>query len=205
MQHYLANFDVEEVGREFARVRSFDQAYSIMKTGRIGPNTTMHHDAYVPFPKINDRIMSVMDDGLNDDCIRRVIAFLDLNHLTSIAEINEHFHSLASEKFKNVNLSLSTLGSPIDLINLRYIFHLFGESMLNLSFSMDSIRVFLFGHHNCFKRYAVLSLIRDLAGPNLKSITLKASDFSNKMDSNQMEQDLIERMKNNGKIQINFV
>lgn len=180
------NFELETIREEkgYVRFKHFDDLYTALRYG-ANKGITFYHRFYVPWGTDDlSQILTEMEEHLNDDCIRQVIDHLTWASLIYLSFFNSHYYSLVEEKFRSTfkifNLTSSTFGTEIGILNLRQFFNLFGKSLTHFSFCLDSIKDFAFGLklYDCFEKYAVIYTIVNLTGNNLKTLHLKSLKFT---------------------------
>lgn len=116
----------------------------------------------------SDRVIfDAMNEALNDDCIRELIKYLDFPHFVYFAHINDRFKAIAAEK-RRICVIPSVVGS-INLLDLRYLIHMFGSSMTELSISLNTFPS-TFGHYFDHTKKFILRIILDYTGPQIKKI-----------------------------------
>lgn len=115
-----------------------------------------------------------INEELNDDCICEILNHLDLLHMIYFGSMNERFHAILENKLKKVHIRPATVGT-IELMNLRYILHLCGDSLIELYISIYSFRS-EFGWYSHDRKNNVLATILHFAGKNLKQLYLHGFD-----------------------------
>lgn len=96
-----------------------------------------------------------MAETLNEDCILHVIKHLDLQHIIYLAHTNQRFKDM--ELLRQLRIFPSTIG-PINLLNFRYMLHIFGSKFYELSLSLN-VFPSTFGLYSGRTKQQILDLI----------------------------------------------
>lgn len=111
-----------------------------------------------------------LHNTLNDDCVRDVIKYLDLEHIIYFAHFNERFECIANEKLTRIHIFPFTSG-PIGLMNFRYLLEMCDDSLTELSISLNAFRT-TFGMYTEEVKGHILQIIHECAGTGLKTVNL---------------------------------
>lgn len=159
---YTATFQTfEEAFHALARGSQIQGVHII---GRWIPNWT-----WIASDNSDKAFFEAMGNTLDDDCIRELNKHLDLPHLVYFAHIDDRFKAIAAEK-KRLRIFPSVVGS-INLMDLRYLLHMFGSSITELSISLNTFPS-TFGHYFDHTKRFILRIISDYTGPQIKKIGL---------------------------------
>lgn len=111
-----------------------------------------------------------LNQALNDDCILQIIGYLDPLHMIFFGTLAERFQSLLKMKLTKLRICPSTVGT-IGIMNLRYLLHVYGDSLKSLYISIHSFRP-IFGFYPPDLKKDVLLTICHFSGRNLKHLYL---------------------------------
>lgn len=125
---------------------------------------------------LDSTILKAMDEKLNDDCTRYIIKHLNVKDLIFFKNFNGRFQALVVEKMSKLRIFPCTVGA-IDLMNLRYILHMFGSYVTEI---LISLLVFPpgFGHYFEHTKKSILQLTISYTGQQLKKIYLHDFNFN---------------------------
>lgn len=175
------NVKIEKWGQDYVRFKNFDGVYKILQMS-AHEDITFSHRFFTPwntdFNKYLSQILNKIDQCLIDDCIRKVMEHLTWTELIHLAGFSERYYSLVEEnfrsRFKTFQLTSTTFGMRIGVINLHYFLHLFGKSLTHFSFSLQSIKDYSFGLnvYGSFEKYMIICTIVNLTSTNLRTLDL---------------------------------
>lgn len=114
------------------------------------------------------RLQKLYDDiskGLNDDCILKIMSYLDISELAKMAKFSTDYHLLAQ---KVRTLRIEGHNRTVTIMELRNYLRLlgFGNSVTNLTISLNSFNPSVH-HHICERLFQYI-------GPQFLSLTLKS-------------------------------
>lgn len=118
---------------------------------------------------LNKVIFSEMDKSLNDDCIIKIMSFLDVYELGAMAKYSQRFQLLAQHQ-RNLKITQkeSNCGAvePMTIMELRNLLRLqgFGHSAISLKISISAFQT--------SQRHAICDRLVQYLGPQLKSLSL---------------------------------
>lgn len=155
--------------------KTFKHAFQVLIKGSSIKSVTFQHRWYsdwswVVWSSRTNAFFDDMDKGLNDDCIREIIKYIDIPHRIYFASISERFGALTLEISRDLRIYPSTVGM-IGLMNFRYLMETFGSSVINLSVSLTSFSPTLGFYFSHIKTY-ILDIISLCTGPKLRAIHL---------------------------------
>lgn len=118
-------------------------------------------------------------DSLNDDCIEAIAYKLDLVGLSDFVRFKPELMSVARKRFANLVIDISSVGRNFGVMNLHYILTSIGAIVTNITISMRCFPGGIAKKWNSKLKYAILRCACDLAGPNLRTLTLSefGADF----------------------------
>lgn len=122
-------------------------------------------DNQQPTSTQKDKLYRQLDDALNDDCIYKIMTYLDIFDLAAMAKFNSRFQGIA-EQIRCLTIARQSHEKPVTLMELRSILRLlgFGHSVTNLTISIKSFNPSA-QRHICDRLFQYI-------GPQLRSLTL---------------------------------
>lgn len=158
--------------RGWATFKDFEQAFCVLIKDSPINRIHFHHQLYSNWSWIarkswDETFFEAMEEKLNDDCIREIFNHMDLYHLIYLAHVNE-FKVIAIEKLSRLRIFPSTVGS-IGLSNFRYLLQMIGDSLKELSVSLNAFPSTFGFYFDHIKRY-ILQIIYSYTGIRLKKI-----------------------------------
>lgn len=113
----------------------------------------------------NETLYRQIDEALNDDCIYKIMTYLDIFDLAAMAKFNPRFQGIA-EQIRCLTISRQSHEKPVTLMELRSILRLlgFGHSVTNLTISIKSFNPSA-QRHICDRLFQYI-------GPQLRCLTL---------------------------------
>lgn len=175
-------YDTEQnVLKGSATFKSFEEAFRILIRGSSINNVhfrqPLYNDWFWIASDVSDKkFFEDMDEKLNDDCILNIIKHLDLQHIIYFAHINERFQSIAKLGLSVLRIFPSTIGS-INLWNFRYMLHMFGSTLTELSVSLNIFPA-TFGLYFDHTKKQILQLICMHTEIKLKRVNLYDFNFN---------------------------
>lgn len=120
-----------------------------------------------PTSTAKETLYRTIDEGLNDDCIYKIMTYLNIFDLAAMAKYNSRFQAVA-EQIHCLTISRSANENPVTLMELRNILRLlgFGHSVTNLTVSIKSFHLSA-QRHICDRLFQYI-------GPQLRSLTLSS-------------------------------
>lgn len=114
--------------------KTFEQTIEVLTKGSLIKNVRFKdvYNSNLPWivsNNLDSTILKVMDEKLNDDCIRYIMKHLNVKDLIFSKNFNGRFEALVEEKMSKLRILPCTVGA-IDLMNLRYILYMFGSYVL---------------------------------------------------------------------------
>lgn len=177
------DYEIVNPETDFQRIqfKNFEDAHKILQLA-FHDNIKFWSGLFTPWESNANLslIAQKMEEQLNDDCIRKVLEKLNWTELIQLARFSEHYCSLIQEKssrFKNFELTSTTFGNFINISNFRFFLQMFGKSLVNFTFSLDSMRTtngVIYNTFHCFEKYAIIYLIVNFTGKSLKTLNLKS-------------------------------
>lgn len=112
-----------------------------------------------------DTLYRNINDALNDDCIYKIMTYLDIFELSAMAKFSPRFQTIA-QQIRMINICPQSHDKPVTLMELRNILRLlgFGHSITNLTVSIKSF--------NPLSQRYICDRLFQYIGPQLKSLTL---------------------------------
>lgn len=112
-----------------------------------------------------ENLYTSMHDALNDDCILKIMSYLDIFELAKMAKFSPRYLALA-QQIRTLRIVSEPLAKPVTLMELRNILRLlsFGHSVTNLTISLKSF-------NQTEQRY-ICDRLYQYIGPQLRSLTL---------------------------------
>lgn len=105
---------------------------------------------------VDTHFFDTMNEMLNDDCIRKIIEYVDIPHLMYFSHIDERFEDIVrAESSRDLRIFPSTVGS-IGLMNFRYLLEFVGSSLKSISLSLMSFPSSLGFYYSNTKMYYTL-------------------------------------------------
>lgn len=119
-------------------------------------------------PEVQKELFKHMDQTLNDDCIIKIMSFLNLYELVNMAKYNQRFLLLAQQQRTLKIIPDIDMDEAWTLMRLRYVLRLqgFGQSVKNLTISMKVFRT--------VQKNSIFERLVQYIGPQLTSLTLKS-------------------------------
>lgn len=116
-------------------------------------------------------LFSDIADALNDDCILKLMSYLDIFELASMAKYDLRFQAIA-QQVRSLRICRQTYDKTITLMELRNILRLlgFGHSVIHLTISIKSFSSYS-QRHICDRLFQYI-------GPQLRSLTLMSFGVS---------------------------
>lgn len=156
-------------------MKTFEAAFDLLTKGSTVEGVTLHNHWYFDWswlkkPNPDTDFFNAINENLNDDCICEILNHLDLLHMINFGSMNERFGAILENKLTKLNIRPATVGT-IELMNLRYILHLCGDSLRELYISIYSFRS-VFGFYSRDRENNVLQTILYFAGESLKQLHL---------------------------------
>lgn len=91
----------------------------------------------------NEDLVTKMLGTLNDDCILKVMQFLNLNELSDIAMFNGKCLQLSRKVASTLKINQSMI-TELRLLNFKHILNIFGDSVVDLTISLKSLAKIFF-------------------------------------------------------------
>lgn len=160
-----------------ATFQNFQQAFLVLNQRSSIEGVKFQHPWYTNWSWITTEnreyleFLQVIQDNLNDDCVRHIFKYLDVLELTYLAHISENFKMIAKEKLMHLQIFPSTVGS-IGVMNFRYLLETFGESIKKISLSLNAFFAVCGFHFEFTKRNILRVIYSCCAGKNLKNIEI---------------------------------
>lgn len=122
-------------------------------------------DNQQPTSTRKETLYRLIDEGLNDDCIHKIMTYLDIFELAAMAKFSPRFQAIA-EQVRTLTITRQTSDKSVTLMELRSILRLlgFGHSVTNLTVSIKTF-------NSASQRYICDRLFQYI-GPQLRSLTL---------------------------------
>lgn len=121
----------------------------------------------VPTSSQKQTLYRQIDESLNDDCIYKIMTYLDIFDLAAMAKYNSRFQAVA-EQIHCLTIARPSNEKSVTLMELRNILRLlgFGHSVTNLTISIKSFNLSA-QRHICDRLFQYI-------GPQLRSLTLSS-------------------------------
>lgn len=122
-------------------------------------------DNQKPTSTRKETLYQKLDEALNDDCLYKIMTYLDIFELAAMAKFSPRFQSVA-EQIRCLNIFRKSHEKPVTLMELRNILRLlgFGHSVTNLTVSLKSF--------NASSQRHICDRLFQYIGPQLRSLTL---------------------------------
>lgn len=119
-----------------------------------------------PTSTLKENLYRHMDEMLNDDCILKIMTYLDVFELAAMAKFSSRFQAVA-EQIHTLTISCHPHERQVTLMELRSILRLlgFGHSVTNLTISIKAFNPSS-QHHICDRLFQYI-------GPQLRQLTLE--------------------------------
>lgn len=116
----------------------------------------------------NRKIYASMDMTLNDDCILRIMSYLNIFELFHICKYSPRFAQIARQQ-RTINISGSAMIGPLTMLHLRKFFRLygFGQGVFHLTIQYRAISYYTANDLFYEKLFQYI-------GPQLRSLSLQS-------------------------------
>lgn len=154
MQHHVVQKREIEVEQAFSWNQPSSDLDKYLTDNQQQPTSTRKETLY-----------RLIDEGLNDDCIHKIMTYLDIFELAAMAKFSPRFQAIA-EQVRTLTITRQTADKSVTLMELRSILRLlgFGHSVTNLTVSIKTF-------NSASQRYICDRLFQYI-GPQLRSLTL---------------------------------
>lgn len=176
LKEWYVSDQLEESGLSgCATFKTFEEAFQVLTEGSSIECVHFQHHWYSNWSWIaakneDEKFFKALNVQLNDDCIRKLVKYIDILHLIYFARLNERFQVVVKETLIRTHIFPSTVGS-IGLINFRYLLEMFKDSIKEIFLSLNafpSTHGFYFEHI----KKCILIIIYTCSGTKLKKIYL---------------------------------
>lgn len=149
---------------------SWHQPLSDIMAARAAPSCSSNENEETA--KLKAKIFEGMDRTLNDDCISKIMTFVNIFELMKMASYNQRFSCIARQQ-RSIRILPNMASYQLTMMHLRQILRLhgFGHSALNLTISLKAFKYTHANHH-------LINKLVQYIGPQLRSFSLQSFNIS---------------------------